>query len=357
MDTTVQTRVAELARWAPNVDNAQPFYLRWDGDRLHVLRDAGRDRRRGNAGHYASYVGLGCLVEYIRIAASEAAWQAEIELPPDPVEESEQWATVRFASGATPDELLPGLRLRASDRRRYEGGQPNDPVFAEIAADVQRMSECRLAFVDGGEPALLKYLVDAEALIWKDPYLLPEMLSWVRWSNAEADQTLDGVPWQSLGVSFVVSRFLYLLSKSSFIRRLAFRSKGPLRQRQAELRDQIASSAALGCVTVGNPTRPAMVIVGRAFVRAWLRLNLAGYGVQVMASPALHALQHATGVLPDDIPVGLQRTFAGGRQILTRAFSAPPDSYPVWMFRTGRSSALPENMRTRRRPLDDWVVA
>lgn len=355
MDAATRTYVLDLARWAPNVDNAQPFRFRWDGERLLVLRDAGRDRTRGNAGNFASHVGLGCLLEYIRIAASESNHEIELALPEDGVTHDGPCAEVAFVAGGETDELVSGLRLRRSDRRPYEGGSLEDSVFAETAKDMDQFAACRLHLLDAAGPDLMRYLLDAEALMWKDPHLLPEMLSWVRWSQREADRTRDGMPWQAVGVNFVVSRVMYLLSRSATLRRLARGARGPERRQREQARRSIDSSGALGCFTTSEPMPRAMVQVGRAFARAWLRLNLAGYGLQVMASPALHALQHAVGVLPADIPADCRRTFALGRDLLTRAFGASSEAYPVWMFRTGVSSTLPAKMRTRRRPLDDWI--
>lgn len=355
MDKAVRTQILDLARWAPNIDNAQPFYFRWSEDCLWVLRDEGRDRKRGNAGHIASYVGLGCLLEYVRIAASGSDLRGEFELPGEPSGEEGRWAEVRFTPGAPADPLLPGLRLRASDRRLYQGGRLDAPVFSEIREDLGRIPEVRLSFVEEPGPRLMNYLMAAEAHLWLDKHMLPEMLSWVRWTRAEAERTRDGMPWRSLAVSYPVSRLMYLVSKSSLVRRIVRWSGGPLRAQQENLKAQVASSAALGGLTVREPRPDNFVEAGRAFVRAWLRLNLAGYGVQVMASPALHALQSDLGILPHDVPESSRRVFSRGREILLRSFQAQQDDFPVWMFRTGRSPALPENMRTRRRSLGSWV--
>ncbi len=355
MDEAVQTRIVDLARWAPNIDNAQPFHFRWSGDQLFVLRDAARGRKRGNAGHIASYVGLGCLLEYVRIAASGQDLWVELNLPEEPVSSEVRWAEVSFAPGAPADPLLPGLRRRASDRRLYQGGQLDDPVFGEIHEDLRRMKRLRLSFIDEPGPDLMDYLLAAEAFLWQDEKILPEMLSWIRWNQSQVERTRDGVPWRSLAVSFPVSRLMYLVAKSALVRRMARWSGGPLRAQQETLKAQVASSAALGGFTVSEPTPRSFVEVGRAFVRAWLRLNLAGYGVQVMASPVLHALQHALGILPEDVPQASRRVFSDGRRILLEAFQAPQGDYPVWVFRTGRSSELPRDMRTRRRPLESWV--
>lgn len=356
MDAPVRTRVLELARWAPNIDNGQPFFFSLEGKQLGILRDQRRDRRRGNAGNYASLVGLGCLLEYLRIAASAEGLRASFRLMKVPEGDRERWAEVRFESGATPDPLLPGLKRRASDRRIYQGGSLRDPVFQQVDQDLARFNEVNLAFLAQPPPGLTRYLKRANAVLWQDKLILPEVLRWIRWNDQDLERTRDGMSWRSLAISYPVSRLMQLVFRSTMFRSLMRRSGIPQRQQEQQLLDQLASSAALGCIFVREVSRESVVDVGRAFVRAWLTFTLAGFGLQVMASPALHALQYETGVLPDDLPGDLQDTFAGGRAVLTDAFGVPGEAIPVWMFRTGQSPPLPRPMRTLRRPLKDWLV-
>lgn len=79
MDEGTKERILELGMTAPNADNAQPFYFRWDKDQLLVFRDETRDKKRGNPGDYVSMVGQGCLLECIAIVASGEGQFAEAD--------------------------------------------------------------------------------------------------------------------------------------------------------------------------------------------------------------------------------------------------------------------------------------
>ena len=57
------------------------------------------------------------------------------------------------------------------------------------------------------------------------------------------------------------------------------------------------------------------------------------------------------GILPDDYPAESKRVFAEGRRVLSQAFGFQEGAIPAWMFRTGKSSPLPAEMRTLRLPL------
>jgi hypothetical protein len=358
MNSEKRQRILELATTAPNVDNAQPFYFRWEGDQLLVFRDEARDRRRGNAGNYISMVGLGCLAECITIAADGEGLGVGIDFTYEVGRLEAPWLVISFHSGAAePDELLPGLKLRCSDRRRYQGGDTSDPVFAQAMADADRFQDCSLHFQEPSDHELLDYLLRCERFLWADRQILPEMLSWVRWTPEETRRTRDGLPWQALGVSYLTSRFMRLIAKSERFRQLARRTGGPLRAQQKTLEAQIQSSAALGCIAVQDKRLETMLALGRLFLRAWVRLNMSGYGVQVMANPSIHVFQHVASIIPDDYPAESKQVFAGGRRVLAKAFALQQGAIPAWMFRTGKSSPLPTQMRTLRLPLSRVIRA
>lgn len=356
MNSETRQRILELAMTAPNVDNAQPFYYRWEGERLLVFRDEARDRRRGNAGNYVSMVGLGCLVECVSIAASGEGLSADVCFKYDRERLDAPWLAITFRPDpAEPDELLSGLKIRCSDRRQYEGGDLSNRVFRQVTADVDQFPACRLTFQDPSDQKLLDYLLRCEGFLWADKHILPEMLSWVRWTQKEVRRTRDGIPWQSTGASFLTSRLMRFVAKSERFRRLARRSGGPLRAQQKTLEAQVRSSAAVGCITVQDTRLETMLQLGRLFLRAWVRLNMSGFSVQVMANPSIHVFQHVAGIIPEDYPVESKQVFAEGEKILAETFGLQEGDIPAWMFRTGKSSPLPAEMRTLRLPLSSVV--
>ena len=356
MNEKNRQRILELAMTAPNVDNAQPFYFRWEGDKLMVFRDENRDRKRGNAGNYVSMVGLGCLAECIVIAASGESLTADVAFRYDPQNLDGPWLALTFhPSPAEPDPLLAGLELRCSDRREYQGGELPDKVLEEVTADASNSPECNLYFHDPSSETLLEYLVLCEGFLWADKHILPEMLSWVRWNEKEVRMTRDGVPWQAVGINFLTSRLMRFVSRSERFRALARRSGGPLRAQRKNLEARIRSSAALGCMTVQDTEPETTYRLGRLFLRTWVRLNLSGYGVQVMANPAIHVFQNVAGILPADYPEESKLMFSKGEEVLRDAFELRKGEVPAWMFRTGKSSPIPASMRTLRLPLSRLV--
>lgn len=355
MNSQIRQRIIESAITAPNVDNAQPFFFRWEGSGFWFFEmktvTAGVEMRK------LYFDGRpGCLLECINIAASGEGLRTEIDFRYNVKNSDEPWTIITFhPDRSKSDELLPGLKLRSSDRRLYRGGNLTDQVFKQVSADAAQFQKCRLHFQNSFDQNLIDYLLGCEEFIWTDKHILPEMLSWVRWSQQAVQRTRDGLPWQAMGVNFLTSRLMRFVAKFEWFRKLARRSGGPLRSQKRILEAQVRSSAALGCITVQDSQLETMVQLGRLFLRAWVRLNMAGFGVQVMANPSIDVFQHVIGILPEDYPTRSKQNFARGGKILARAFNLAEGEVPAWMFRTGKSSPLPAEMRTLRLPLSNTL--
>ncbi len=348
--------ILKLALRAPSSDNSQPFYFRWRAEKLHIFHDEDRAFRRGNNANFASLLALGCLLECITIAASREGFRFDCCLTFDEEPKIGPWVEASFtADSQQADELLPGLAIRCSDRRLYQGGSLSDPVFEAVRADVARFDGCRLYFQDQPGESFLTYLGQCEAFLWDDPKAIPDVFKWVRWSDREAKETRDGVHWRGLAVPFLLSRLMKLAYKSERFRRFLRKTGAPLKSQRRVGREQIDSSAAVGCFTASQVSPRLLVTIGGAFLRTWVRLNMAGYGLQVMALPSLHVFQHAAGVIPTDYPETSKKAFARGKAVLQKSFGIPEEETPAWMFRTGKSSALPDNWRTYRRPIAEII--
>lgn len=114
--------ILNLARWAPSGDNAQPWRFEIITDDKFIVHIP--PKTQANVYEYnnsqPSFISLGCLLENIRIAASQfgrsCAWSyrstgqhehlIEVEIPQQP--------------GITPNSLLPFLTARSVDRRAYK---------------------------------------------------------------------------------------------------------------------------------------------------------------------------------------------------------------------------------------------
>src|SRR6185437_6760204 len=132
-----------------------------------------------HAGHL-SYLSLGCLLEALTLAAGAAGLAASADLEA-PGPSARTWARVHFAPGGAADDLAGELPHRATDRRLFHGGSPDDPVFDAIRADGSRSPRARV-HLSPPAPELCRYIADADAYSWRHAACYRDFIRWVRFS-------------------------------------------------------------------------------------------------------------------------------------------------------------------------------
>ena len=342
-------RIVAAALTAPSGDNCQPWRYAWDGAVLQVTRDAERARHAVDHLGHASLLTLGCVLEAIALAAGQEGLGAEARLSLD--EPGGRWASVRLSpGGGSADPLAGAIARRATDRRLYRGGSLDHEVFAAIRGDAAAAGACGIRFVDRPSRELVDYIARADGYVLRHEEVYRDLLRWVRMSQREVEETRDGVSWRTSGLELPETRALALFRHPrawSALNRVGLYRATPVLARL-----QIASSAALSCVTVRSRRPEDVVAAGRLAYRAWLRLNRAGHGVQPLTLASMLAYTSAVAELPAWVAPDLRALLRGGRGVLARAFGMGDEELPVWMFRTGISGPLPERLRTLRLPVD-----
>lgn len=349
---TVRAIVAACLQ-APSGDNCQPWRFAWDGRVLAIRHDHERARHPINRGDHGSLLTLGCVVESASITATTHGLRARVTYGEGviggaagvtaptghgSVDGPEPWATVRFVADPTVDVdiLAAAISRRCTDRRAYLGGEFDASMTAALASDGVGAARVRVA--SAPDDAAIAYARAAESSLLADPVAFAAVMAWVRFSRREALARRDGMPLANLGIRFFEVPMLRLLRSAPWlVRPLAACGMKAMQERTIERR----------LTGTGHAT---VVDAGRAAMRAWLRLTTAGFGVQPLSLSSLYAfLASATGLIePDAAPF-----FRNGGEILRRTFGMDAGERPIWMFRAGVSPAMPESMRTLRRPVGE----
>jgi hypothetical protein len=348
-------RIVVAANTAPSADNCQPWRFSWNGAALAITLDARRATHALDHLKRMSCLTLGGLVETLTIGAAAEGLAPRFDLTPGLP--GTTWATARFEPALGPHELEGTLELRCTDRRSYQGGSFAAPVFDALRRDAAREPGCGVRFLDRGSPELLDYLRRGDAYVWRHESVYRDIMSWMRFSQREVDETRDGAPWRCAGYDLPELPGLGL-ARSRWVQRLI--DKGGLsRIPRLRLDSQLASSAGLFCITAPSTSPLDLVRAGRVALLGWLRLNRAGYGVQPITVQSIFAHgfaegQPAPGALPE-----LAELLRRGPELLARAFGLNAGEQAIWLFRTGLSPAPPPALRTRRLPVEKiltWTV-
>lgn len=361
MDLPSLKRILTLALRAPSGDNCQPWKFEWRDNALKIYHVDLRGKHRINLKNTASWLALGTLLESIAIAASDASpqssWESRVELTRLPESPEEHWATVRFKA-VTParDKLADALSLRTTDRRLFNGGDLSPLLTEKIKADQERFQGIQVHLRPSPIPhELFGFIQSAEAFVMCDTPAMMDVLKWIRFDEKSKLLTRDGMPAQGLGMKAHEVAGLRMIQRFPGIFPV-MRKFGMATQMKAAIAKSLRSSAGLVCITapVGQGLEPASFVnVGRLALRSWLHLTLSGYGVQPLTLSSLYVHCAKAGLMDGLLTPDWIDLYRSGESAIREAFSLPQTQTPVWMLRTGLSSALPESWRTLRLELTD----
>ena len=339
-------KLFEALRTTPSGDNCQPWRFVRKQNGIGIVHDEIRAAHAFNVGHAASRLSLGCALELLNIAAAKQGFAIDFKV--DGV-----GAHVTFKpAGSNPVGCLEDeIHKRATDRRNYRGGSFADPVFSDIRADGADFPTSQVAFCSEFSPPLLEYMGLCEKLVWSRENTMLDLLRWIRFSEAEAQTTLDGMRWRNLGVNYLDSRSLLFLR--TFPQVGAFGVAKIIGSLAGQIvKRQLRSSAGIVLFAAPLDSLDNMVEVGRWALRMWLRLSRQGYGVQPLTVMSLFCfLENASLFPPNHFDSKFHLAFRTALPLLRESFSLTSNVVPAWAFRVGRSTPVPANMRTFRRPL------
>ncbi len=347
-DRPTLIRMLSSALRIPSGDNCQPWYFRQETDKLLIFHDESRGQHALNRASHASMLSFGCLAEALIMSASVESLNAEVtplfatEMP----EEGKPWGELRFSvSFERVHPLVVALINRSTDRRLYKGGDLSEAVFREIATDALLFSNIELRLLPRAECSqpFLDYVTQIETSCWTTEPEQQDLMKWIRFSDSDAKNTRDGMPWRTLGISFAESRVLKLAK--SFATQQVMNKAGFLGQTRKLIQKQVLSSAGLVSWVTRHPSAASLYAVGRLAFRAWLRLVKAGYAVQPMTLSSLYFYSMSTNALKDAPVLPLLKE---ALPTIRQTFSLSQDQFPVWTLRTGLSEPLPPENRTFR---------
>lgn len=345
-------KILTAASRTPTGDNCQPFSYGWDEKVLSVYHDEQQAQHHFNFNNFSSYFTLGMLLETVSIAAKALKYNLEYRLNLSDDNPSHAWVEIEFIFNpdCQYDERHNFIEQRATDRRAFKGGDFNTPVFEEMLKDADSFKNCQLYFKDNFTKDILDYIGELETYVWQTKSAHHDVFKWIRYSKKETAETRDGMPWQSLGCSYLESRVLKLTSNYNF--RTILSKLGGLAKMKKMAKKLIRSSAGFGCITLKSFNKENLVEAGRLNMRVWLSLTMYSYGVQPYGICSLTVLSHCLNPNDNHFNPDFLETFNSGLDVLKKHFDCSEGEYPCWVFRTGLSSAVVGPMKTVRYPLE-----
>lgn len=266
---------------APNPHNRQPWLLELKGgDQFLLHRDEARDLPQTDPFHRQIFIGLGCFLELMSVAASMKNHTADITLFPDG--EAGPVAHVTLRPGQEPDPLAAQILLRRTCKEPFL----DKPVPDRTA---HALSAFATILTDAGTVAKVRELTWQAWLTEMHTHrTLKESVDLMRFGKAEINANPDGI---DLGGPFLETLMLAgVLSRED---QLDTTSTG-FQEGVKIYREMLAATPAYTVLTSPSNTRADQIAAGRR----WLRLNLETSRLGLALHPVSQALQEFEEMQP-----------------------------------------------------------
>lgn len=364
-DASRARRVRELAEirelvqyaiMAPSNGNDQPWRFEYTNGVLRVLHDVSRTGGPGDEiGRHWALVALGGALCNLQIAAGVKGREAAIALFPAKSEPSlvaEVRLTLR-AEGPAADPLFEEIPRRATNRQL--GARAHlSPVHQQALTAAARDSGAKLQLCT--DRALLtelgELLGEAERLRLLTPTLHAPTLRQIRWTETEAHEAQDGVRVEAMAVTPMDFAAFQLLRSADVAKVLRDTNGGRLLMMSSM--QALASSAAVGLLTISGQSPGALVRGGQAMQQLWLTASALGVAVHPLNTliDMFARVERFQGAGFDKREI---QRFLDMRERFTRAFTVALADVEILLFRLSYADAAP--LRTLRRPVDAVFTA
>jgi nitroreductase len=314
-------RLVSAAILAASPHNSQPWRLSLHKDRIDLWADFGRKLGAMDPFEREMFIGLGCALENMAVAAPGAGFAADIALLPDA--RSGLAATVSLKrAAAAPHRLERAIGERRTDRGRYDTARPIAPAILRALKDEAGGGPFELFFLARGSAEAQSFAdltLQATRDIVSDRKMSKDSARWYRHSQTVTDAERDGLTMDTFGLAPWFAAVARLMPRPS--------EKTAHIYWLANTRDiQLATAAQIGIFAV-PPDRFLDDTVSLSLGRAWQRLHLAATQARLAGQPL--------NQIPERIARERQLARAPGMQRAVAQRLALDGKIPAFCFRLG----------------------
>ncbi len=320
-DLTGKAAHRELARYATmaaNSHNTQPWIFKIAEDRIHLAPDHDRRCPVVDPDDHHLYASLGAAAENILTAAGAFGLHGDMEFA------TAESSIMMAFEPAKPKRtsVFQAIPERQCTRATFNG----DIAPTEMLTDIEAFAaspavEVHLLVGQSQKDQIIDFVVAGNSAQMDDEAFVQELRSWIRFNEAEALATRDGISYRSAG-SPSSPRWLGEMLFGMMFRKGAENDK---------YREQIKSSAGIAVFVCKDQNKATWIEAGRAYQRFALHATALG-------------LRHAFINQPVEVPE-LRRQLAGYLELGERL--------PDLIIRFGYGEPTP---RTLRRPVENVLL-
>lgn len=343
MKQKVQDSILYAARMTPTGDNCQPFTFAWSENTLHVNHDNAIALHKLNHENFSSLLALGCLFENVKITAADNSFETEFNFDPKNPLGSVQ---IVFKESATVAKtgLSDYIDKRKTDRRLYEKGW--DANFASELQEIAKNYKASVKIVETLSTKVTNHLLNCDQLFWKNTSVFFDTIRWIRFSQASAIKTKDGLPAKNLELNIFNAAILWLASRN-FVMQKIFRYSGAIIAGKQLLKNQLSSAGGFFLFYPKSFSPTDLINMAQLAQRLWLELTRKGFVAQPITLGTLMPYLAKNLDLKNQFDEDNITLLKNGAQVMQEELSLP-----AWGLRWGKVKApLSKESSTYRRDL------
>ncbi|NOR70076.1 MAG: hypothetical protein GQ532_10360 [Methylomarinum sp.] len=282
MNKAIINKILEAAVQAPSGDNVQPWRFQVSEElttiKLYNLPE--KDNSYYNFNQMASYIAHGAVIENIDIASRHLGYQAQVNLFPDE-NELDLVAIIELSPVEQQDQpLYPAIFERCTNRFQYKRADVTPAVLDKLSDTVRNIDNANVSLVCQQDEInkLSKELMVNDRLVFERKDIHHFLFDKIRWNKKQIEQTMDGMPVDTLGLNpmekltFPLMRFWGFVKTANYF--------GLSRIIGLKCWWNCRTSSILGMVSIKGNDKVAFVQGGRAVQRVWLEATLQGLSLQ-----------------------------------------------------------------------------
>lgn len=313
-------RLVQAAILAANPHNTQPWLFRIGSDIVDVFADTARNIGSIDPFRREMYMGVGCAIENLRIAAAHDGYEAAVTLMPDAGNPAHA-ARIQLTK-ATPAlaDLYEAIPRRHTNRAAYDISRPVDGMqLFELVKLATGLQDTKVIWVNSVQDRkrIGDLIVAATQAIIEDTKQSGDSARWYRWQREEILVHRDGLTLDAQALPPLINFAAKVLPPMST-------EQSDAGWLKATREVHVATAAAFGFIVVSNPSDPASRLRGG---QLWQRLHLRATAMGLAAHPLNQMPERADR----EKQLGIEPRFGKALQEL----AGEPGAHVLMPFRIG----------------------